>query len=155
MFLGLNINTGEMMAVKQVELHTTLSDERGQRQRVLIEAIKNESSNLRDLDHPNVVQLLGFEETPDHFSLFFEYVPGGSIGSALRKLGKFDETVTKNFISQILGGLEYLHSHDVYHGRLRGNNVLVDALGVCKLSDFGVTNLNGTCGVCVLIRLAH
>jgi len=144
-----------MMAVKQVELHTTLSDQQIQRQRVLIEAIKNESTNLCNLDHPNVVQPLGFEETPDHFSLFLEYVPGGSIGSALRKLGKFDETVTKNFIGQILSGLEYLHSHDVYHGRLKGNNVLVDAQGLCKLSDFGVTNLNGTCDVCVLVLLAH
>ena len=44
-----------------------------------------------------------------------EYVPGGSVGSCLRKYGRFDENVTKYFTEQILAGLEYLHSKGILH----------------------------------------
>lgn len=53
--------------------------------------------------------------TLNAFDSFLEYVPGGSVGSCLRKYGKFDEDVTKSFASQILAGLEYLHSKNILH----------------------------------------
>ena len=68
-YLALNINTGEMIAVKQVELPKTDSDRNDTRQTTVVEAIKSESATLRDLEHPNVVQYLGFEETADYFNL--------------------------------------------------------------------------------------
>jgi serine/threonine protein kinase len=46
---------------------------------------------------------------------FLEYVPGGSIGSRLRKHGKFSDNVTRSFTAQILEGLEYLHSKNIMH----------------------------------------
>jgi serine/threonine protein kinase len=49
------------------------------------------------------------------FSSFLEYVPGGSIASILRKHGRFSENVTKSFTSQILDGLDYLHSKGIIH----------------------------------------
>ena len=53
--------------------------------------------------------------TSDIRQSFLEYVPGGSVGSCLRKYGRFEETVTKYFTEQILSGLEYLHSKGILH----------------------------------------
>lgn len=131
-YLALNATTGEMIAVKQVETPQTASDKNDSRQISVVQALKLESETLKDLDHPNIVQYLGFEETPSNLSMwvdlfnmrytslymtysFLEYVPGGSIGSCLLKHGKFDEDVTKSFTAQILGGLEYLHSKGILH----------------------------------------
>jgi len=34
-----------------------------------VQALKMESETLKDLDHPNIVQYLGFEETPTFLSM--------------------------------------------------------------------------------------
>ncbi|KAI0004247.1 kinase-like protein [Russula compacta] len=138
-YLALNATTGEMIAVKQVEIPRTASDKNDSRQVTVVEALKLESETLKDLDHSNIVQYLGFEETPNFLSIFLEYVPGGSVGSCLRKYGRFEENVTKYFTEQILLGLEYLHSKGILHRDLKADNILVEKTGVCKISDFGIS----------------
>lgn len=68
-YLALNATTGEMIAVKQVEIPRSASDKNDARQITVVEALKSESETLKDLDHPNIVQYLGFEETPDNLSM--------------------------------------------------------------------------------------
>lgn len=67
--MALNATTGEMIAVKQVEIPKTDADRDDKRQVSLVEALKLESETLKDLDHPHIVQYLGFEETPDFLSM--------------------------------------------------------------------------------------
>lgn len=68
-YLALNATTGEMIAVKQVELPRTASDKSDSRQITVVQALKMESETLKVLDHPNIVQYLGFEETPENLSM--------------------------------------------------------------------------------------
>ncbi|KAF7347894.1 MAP kinase kinase kinase mkh1 [Mycena venus] len=155
-YLALNANNGELMAVKRVEIPRTASDRTDPRQLEMVEALKFESETLKVpftfhstyrvsrtfpkyLEHPNIVQYLGFEETSETLNIFLEYVPGGTIGSCLQKHGRFDQDVTKWFTQQILAGLEYLHSTGILHRDLKGDNILVEPLGVCKISDFGIS----------------
>jgi len=74
---------------------------------------------------------------------FLEYVPGGSIGSCLRKYGKFARDIVKSFTSQVVEGLEYLHSRGILHRNLKADNVLLDTSGICKISDFGFSKCSG------------
>jgi serine/threonine protein kinase len=69
-YLALNATTGEMIAVKQVEIPRTASDKNDSRQVSVVQALKSESETLKDLDHPNIVQYLGFEETPNFLSMY-------------------------------------------------------------------------------------
>ncbi|EIW53105.1 kinase-like protein [Trametes versicolor FP-101664 SS1] len=126
-YLALNSTTGEMIAAKQIEIARTGASRGGD---------ARPTGASIDLYHPNLVQYLGFEETPTLLSIFMEYVPGGSIATCLRKYGPFNEDVTRSFTSQILSGLEYLHSQGFLHRYLKGDNVLVETDGTCKLSDF-------------------
>jgi serine/threonine protein kinase len=68
--MALNATTGEMIAVKQVEIPRTASDKNDSRQVTVVEALKLESETLKDLDHTNIVQYLGFEETPNFLSMY-------------------------------------------------------------------------------------
>lgn len=138
-YIGFNVTNGEMIAVKQVELPRTESDKDDNRQLSVVEALKSEMELLKDLEHEKIVSYLGFDETPTHLSILLEYVPGGSVGRCLRKHGKFEEAVIQFFTTQILEGLEYLHSRGILHRDLKADNILVKMDGTIKISDFGIS----------------
>jgi len=137
--MALNATTGEMIAVKQVEMPKTQSDRANARQHIVVDALKAESDTLKVLDHPHIVQYLGIEQSADFLSIFLEYVPGGSVNSCMQRYGRFSDDVVKSFTSHILDGLKYLHKTGVLHRDLKGDNILVDDQGVCKISDFGIS----------------
>ena len=74
-------------------------------------------------------------------SSFLEYVPGGTIATIYRtpNQARFEADLVKYFTQQILEGLEYLHRKHIWHRDLKGDNILVDLNGICKISDFGIS----------------
>ncbi|ORY90634.1 kinase-like domain-containing protein [Leucosporidium creatinivorum] len=138
-YIGFSVNTGETIAVKQVELPKSQHDKDDARTKGMVQSLKAEIELLKDLDHPNIVLYLGMEQTPEHLSIFLEYVPGGSVGRIVRTHGKFEENVIKFFTYQILEGLEYLHSLGILHRDMKADNILTDQDGMCKISDFGTS----------------
>ncbi|KAF8250178.1 hypothetical protein K440DRAFT_174813 [Wilcoxina mikolae CBS 423.85] len=136
-YLGINVTNGEFLAVKQVEVSKTSGDTEHQKE--MIAALNQEIETMQHLDHPNIVQYLGCERKEYGMSIFLEYIPGGSIGSCLRKHGKFDEPLVRSLTRQTLCGLEYLHREGILHRDLKADNILLDIDGTCKISDFGIS----------------
>ncbi|ONH65402.1 MAP kinase kinase kinase mkh1 [Cyberlindnera fabianii] len=136
-YLALNVTTGEMIAVKQVRVPANA--EMSPRIRDVIDALQSEVDTLKDLDHLNIVQYLGFEKTEKEYNLFLDYVAGGSVASCLRLHGKFGEPLIRFLTTQIISGLAYLHSRGILHRDLKADNLLLDLDGVCKISDFGIS----------------
>lgn len=137
--LALNATTGEMMAVKQVELPRTLVNQDSERVKEAVNALLAEVETMKDLDHLNIVQYLGFEQLDNVCNLFLEYVPGGSVNSILHHFGRFEEGVIRFLTRQVLDGLTYLHSQGILHRDLKADNLLLDIDGTIKISDFGIS----------------
>lgn len=139
-FLALHAITGELMAVKQVEIPSaTKGTEFDQRKNNMVTALKHEIELLQGMHHPNIVQYLGTSTDDQYLNIFLEYVPGGSIATMLKQYNTFQEPLVKNFVRQILAGLSYLHSQDIIHRDIKGANILVDNKGGVKISDFGIS----------------
>lgn len=66
-----------MLAVKQVEMPQTSSDKDNETQSNVVNALKGEINMLQDFDHVNIVQFLGYNESPEYLSIFLEYVSRG------------------------------------------------------------------------------
>jgi len=142
-YLGMNATTGDFLAVKQVEVNRHASNGDSELLKEMIAALNQEIETMQHLDHVNIVQYLGCERKEMSISIFLEYIPGGSIGSCLRKHGKFDEPIVRSLTRQTLSGLEYLHREGILHRDLKADNILLDKTGTCKISDFGISKKSG------------
>ena len=75
----------------------------------------------------------------NELSIFLEHMPGGSIAELVSRFGKLDESVIRKYTREVLEGLIYLHDKGIIHRDIKGQNILVDNHGVCKLADFGAS----------------
>jgi mitogen-activated protein kinase kinase kinase len=105
----------------------------------MVRSLDVEIETMEPLEHPNIVSYLGFERKDYSISIFLEYIPGGSIGSVLRKHGKFQESIVSSLTRQTLDGLAYLHNQGILHRDLKADNILLDIDGTAKISDFGIS----------------
>ncbi|KAH7103877.1 Pkinase-domain-containing protein [Auriculariales sp. MPI-PUGE-AT-0066] len=137
-YLGMDKVNGTLMAVKQVELPSG-STHNEERKKSMLTALEREIDLLKQLQHENIVQYLDSFMDKQHLNIFLEYVPGGSVTALLNKFGSFEEALVRNFVRQILQGLDYLHTSDIIHRDIKGANILVDNKGGIKISDFGIS----------------
>ena len=131
--LGLNLDSGELIAVKQI----IVDSDADTRALETVKGLQKEINVMHNLKHNNIVRYIGTEWSGKTFNIFLEYVPGGSICSLVNEFGTFSESVVKVYTRQILLGLEYLHDVGVIHRDIKGANILVDHFGNVKLADFG------------------
>ena len=123
-----------------------------------------EISLLKEMNDPNIVRLLNIVHADGHkLYLVFEFLdmdlkkymealpvsdggrgkpfPEGS-GADLGRLGLGDAMV-KKFMSQLVEGIRYCHSHRILHRDLKPQNLLIDREGNLKLADFGLARAFG------------
>ncbi|XP_074320945.1 mitogen-activated protein kinase kinase kinase NPK1-like isoform X2 [Silene latifolia] len=134
--MGLNINSGELLAVKQVSIAANGAKDKTQAH---IKELEEEVKLLKNLSHPNIVRYLGTAREDEALNILLEFVPGGSISSLLGKFGSFPEPVIRMYTKKLLLGLEYLHKNGIMHRDIKGANILVTDKGCIKLADFGAS----------------
>ncbi|MED6218255.1 hypothetical protein PIB30_025178 [Stylosanthes scabra] len=132
-----NLETGASCAMKEVDL---IHDD--PKSADSLKQLEQEIRILRQLHHPNIVQYYGSEIVGDHLYIYMEYVHPGSIHKFMHEnCGAMTESVVRNFTRHILSGLAYLHNTKTIHRDIKGANLLVDASGIVKLADFGVSKI--------------
>ena len=131
-WLGLNLDTGMLMAVKSMDFSARDRDVAAK-----LVGLQQEIRMMKGLSHDNIVSYYCTERVKTSINIFMEFVPGGSISALLKEFGSLSEATVRNYSVQILCALEYLHANDVVHRDVKPANILIKVDGVCKLSDFG------------------
>lgn len=109
-----------------------------------IERLQIEGATLGRLAHPAIVQTLGagrFEKAG--FFLVVEFVPGCDLARiAAERPILWHEAA--DWVAQAAEALEYAHTQGIVHCDLKPSNLLVDADGGIRITDFGLAlNLGG------------
>uniref|UniRef100_A0A3Q1BAX1 non-specific serine/threonine protein kinase n=1 Tax=Amphiprion ocellaris TaxID=80972 RepID=A0A3Q1BAX1_AMPOC len=98
--------------------------------------LKREIDIMRDLQHPNIVQLFDSFETETEVVVVTEYAEG-QLFQILEDDGSLPENQVREIACQLVSALYYLHSHRILHRDMKPQNILLGKSGVVKLCDFG------------------
>lgn len=88
----------------------------------------------------NIVNLIDVFPNPSDgtLSVCLEFMDGGSLQDIIAIGGCQEERVLVGIASQMLNGLQFLHTNRCIHRDLKPSNTLFSASGVVKIADFGL-----------------
>ncbi|XP_007035994.2 PREDICTED: CBL-interacting serine/threonine-protein kinase 1 isoform X1 [Theobroma cacao] len=132
--LAKNLHSGHPFAVKILDKAKII-------QLNITDQIKREIATLKLLKHPNVVRLHEVLASKTKIYMVLEYVTGGELFDRIASKGKLSESQGRKLFQQLIDGVSYCHGKGVYHRDLKLENVLIDAKGNIKISDFGLSAL--------------
>lgn len=108
--------------------------------------LDNEASIWKTLSHEHILPLFHSVQTSYADFFFMLLCPAGTLYDILKRDGRpalpHDDAGT--LFRQVARGVRYLHEQmGLVHADLKLENVLVDEMGVCRISDFGMTRSIG------------
>jgi hypothetical protein len=139
------LGRGGMGAVYEAEQQTTA-------RRVALKVLKHSLDSpearkrfLREgrlaasINHPNSVYVFGTEEIDGTPAIAMELVAGGTLQERVKQQGPLPVGEAVDIILQIIAGLEAAQRLGVLHRDIKPANCFVDASGVVKVGDFGLS----------------
>lgn len=137
-WLALELSTRREIALKLIPANSPQRDQ-------LRERWQSEVAIAARMRHPNLVRLYRVDETPHHFALVFEYVPGETLAKRLRR--ELPGPAAAARIIRILAtAVHSMHEEHVLHLDLKPSNILLDysrsdawERTIPRVSDFGIS----------------
>ena len=104
---------------------------------------ESEIQTLLQLDHPNIVRLLGHGEEDGNLFFVMELVRGKSL-HALQKTGhRYSWQEVIGIAMDVCAGLQHAHYRGIIHRDIKPANLLKTEQGTTKITDFGIAKLFG------------
>jgi serine/threonine-protein kinase len=121
-------------AVAVKVMHREMSEQADQ-----LERFRQEARAVAKLSHPNVVAVIDAGEDGGHPYIVFEYVEGETLKQRIARVGALDAQEALAYAIEIARGLTVAHARNMVHRDIKPQNVLIDAEGRAKLTDFGIS----------------
>ena len=115
-------------------MHREMSEQADQ-----LERFRQEARAVAKLSHPNVVSVIDAGEDGGYPYIVFEYVEGETLKARINRVGPLDMQEALAYAIEIARGLTVAHARKMVHRDIKPQNVLIDAEGRAKLTDFGIS----------------
>jgi serine/threonine protein kinase/DNA-binding SARP family transcriptional activator/Tfp pilus assembly protein PilF len=127
--------TGQLVAIKMLDRSRVAADPE------LVERFRREGEALRQLAHPNIVQLLATDEKEGHHYLVMELIEGGDLLQFMQDQPQPPLLRVLSIALDLADALTRAHRLNILHRDIKPANVLLDENGRPKLTDFGIARL--------------
>jgi eukaryotic-like serine/threonine-protein kinase len=131
-YLARDTTLDRSVAVKV--MHREMSEQADQ-----LERFRQEARAVAKLSHPNVVAVIDAGEDGGYPYIVFEYVEGETLKARINRIGALDTQEALAYAIEIARGLTVAHARSMIHRDIKPQNVLIDAEGRAKLTDFGIS----------------
>ncbi|XP_029921926.1 tyrosine-protein kinase ABL1 isoform X2 [Myripristis murdjan] len=108
-----------------------------------VEEFLKEAAVMKEIKHPNLVQLLGVCTREPPFYIITEFMTHGNLLDYLRECNReeVNAVVLLYMATQISSAMEYLERKNFIHRDLAARNCLVGENHLVKVADFGLSRL--------------
>ncbi|XP_076030043.1 serine/threonine-protein kinase tricornered isoform X3 [Oratosquilla oratoria] len=124
-------DTGHVYAMKILRKADMLEKEQ-------VAHVRAERDVLVEADHQWVVKMFYSFQDPVNLYLVMEFLPGGDMMTLLMKKDTLSEECTQFYIAETALAIDSIHKLGFIHRDIKPDNLLLDARGHIKLSDFGL-----------------
>lgn len=105
-----------------------------------VHRFKREAKIIARLEHPNILPVHDYGESDGYTYIVMRYIAGSTLADHLQGKPLPIAQIIPMF-AQVCSALDYAHSKGVIHRDVKPSNVLIDSLGNCLLSDFGISRM--------------
>ncbi|SCZ87479.1 BZ3500_MvSof-1268-A1-R1_Chr2-2g04945 [Microbotryum saponariae] len=129
-YAGRELKTGRPVAIKKIKV--------GQFKDGLDMSAVREVKFLRELKHPNVIELLDVFSNKSNLNLVLEFLEADLEAVIKDRSLVFQAADIKSWMLMTFKGLEFCHRNWILHRDMKPNNLLIASNGVLKIADFGL-----------------
>ncbi|KAG9047523.1 TFIIH complex serine/threonine-protein kinase subunit kin28 [Tulasnella sp. UAMH 9824] len=129
-YRGRHAVTGRPVAIKKIKI--------GQFKDGLDMSAIREVKYLRELQHPNVIELVDVFSAKTNLNLVLEFLDSDLEVVIKDRSHVFLPADIKSWMAMTLRGLEFCHRNWILHRDLKPNNLLIASDGQLKIADFGL-----------------
>jgi serine/threonine kinase 38 len=127
-----NKETSDVVAIKKMKKKEMLMKNQ-------IAHVRAEKDILSNANIPWIVELKCSFQDVNNLYLVMEYLPGGDLMNLLIKKDILSEDESRFYMGEMILAIEAVHKLNYIHRDLKPDNVLLDADGHIKLTDFGLS----------------
>jgi len=105
---------------------------------------RHEALMRANLSHPHIVSIYDAGQIGETCYFVMEYVAGQSLREKMQRGKPWRISQALEILQAVTQALEYIHARGVLHLDLKPENVLLTETGLAKITDFGVSQVDGS-----------
>jgi len=139
-YKAIDPNLRRAVAVKIIHPHLSGDQD-------FVRRFEEEAAAVAQLRQPNIIQVFDFNHDGNTYFIVFEFIPGESLQSYLKRLDDIDRPMpiqeATDIVAKVADALDFAHEQGLIHRDVKPANVMINVRQEPILMDFGIAKIIG------------